>query len=134
MDSGGGSAFLGFMILIVLLGCYLLPGIIASMRKHPQQVAIWVLNLLGGWTMIGWVVAIVWAFTNSQRAEPVNVNVSTHTAAHAPAPQIDVAAEIERFAKLHASGALTDEEFAAKKRQILGLKDWEPVKTDRGAA
>ena len=33
----------------------------------------------------------------------------------------DDASEIERLASLHASGALTDDEFAAAKQKILGL-------------
>lgn len=40
----------------------------------------------------------------------------------APAPTaVDPAAEIEKLASLHDSGALTDEEFAAAKQNILGL-------------
>jgi hypothetical protein len=38
----------------------------------------------------------------------------------APAPA-DSTAELERLAKLHESGALTDEEFAAAKSKLLGL-------------
>jgi len=38
----------------------------------------------------------------------------------APAPT-DSTAELERLAKLHDSGALTDEEFAAAKSKLLGL-------------
>ena len=34
---------------------------------------------------------------------------------------IDVAAQLQQFAALHAQGVLTDEEFAAKKAQILGI-------------
>jgi membrane protease subunit (stomatin/prohibitin family) len=41
-------------------------------------------------------------------------------AAAAPAPA-DSTAELERLAKLHESGALTDEEFAAAKSKLLGL-------------
>jgi uncharacterized membrane protein YebE (DUF533 family) len=37
-----------------------------------------------------------------------------------PAPA-DSTAELERLAKLHESGALTDEEFAAAKAKLLGL-------------
>ncbi len=40
-------------------------------------------------------------------------------AQYAP-PPADPADEIEHLAQLHASGALTDEEFAAAKAKILG--------------
>jgi hypothetical protein len=45
--------------------------------------------------------------------------------APAPAPQYapppaDPADEIDHFAKLHESGAMTDEEFAAAKAKVLG--------------
>jgi hypothetical protein len=39
--------------------------------------------------------------------------------AYAP-PPADTADQIEHLAQLHASGALTDEEFAAAKAQALG--------------
>ena len=44
--------------------------------------------------------------------------------APAPAPAAspaDSTAELERLAKLHESGALNDEEFAAAKAKLLGL-------------
>jgi hypothetical protein len=53
---GGGA-------LLFLLGLYFLPAIVALSRGHHQQTAIVVLNLLLGWTVIGWVGAMVWACT-----------------------------------------------------------------------
>jgi len=41
--------------------------------------------------------------------------------APAPAPADSTTAELERLAKLHESGALNDEEFAAAKAKLLGL-------------
>ncbi len=42
--------------------------------------------------------------------------------AAAPEPESDVPTnDIEELAKLHASGALTDEEFAAAKAKVLGI-------------
>jgi hypothetical protein len=41
-------------------------------------------------------------------------------AQYAPAPA-DPYAEIDHLAALHASGALTDEEFASEKAKVLGL-------------
>ena len=38
-----------------------------------------------------------------------------------PAPVDDGIAEIQQLAVLHSQGILTDEEFAAKKAQILGI-------------
>ncbi len=38
-----------------------------------------------------------------------------------PAPEQDVITQIERFADLRDRGILTEEEFEAKKRQLLGL-------------
>jgi Superinfection immunity protein len=45
---------LGFVI-------YFLPTILAFARNKRDTAAILLLNLLLGWTMIGWVIALVWA-------------------------------------------------------------------------
>lgn len=55
------------------------------------------------------------AYTQTQAAPP-----QAAPAAPAPAPA-DSTAELERLAKLHESGALSDEEFAAAKSKLLGL-------------
>jgi hypothetical protein len=47
--------------VLLLLG-YLLPALVALWRQNRQWRAITVLNLLLGWTFLGWVVALVWAF------------------------------------------------------------------------
>jgi hypothetical protein len=55
------------------------------------------------------------AYANPQAAPP-----QAAPAPAGPAPA-DSTAELERLAKLHESGALTDEEFAAAKAKLLGL-------------
>jgi hypothetical protein len=40
---------------------YFLPTIIAFARNKRDTTAILLLNVFLGWTMIGWVVALVWA-------------------------------------------------------------------------
>ncbi len=63
------------VIIFSLLGTlYCLPGIIASERKKRNAPAIWTLNLLLGWSLIGWVVALVWAVTSEYKhmADPVS--------------------------------------------------------------
>lgn len=48
---------------LVLLALYFFPAIIAALRRHRNQNAILVLNLFLGWTLLGWVVALIWSAT-----------------------------------------------------------------------
>lgn len=52
------------IILVIAIALYLLPGIIASSREHKNSTAIWILNIVLGWSFLGWVAALVWSFTN----------------------------------------------------------------------
>lgn len=40
---------------------YFLPSIIALARSKRDILAIFLLNFFLGWTLIGWIVALVWA-------------------------------------------------------------------------
>lgn len=42
---------------------YFLPWLVALMENHKNAVAIFVLNLLLGWTGLDWIGALVWACT-----------------------------------------------------------------------
>lgn len=55
-------------ILILLVVVYFAPAIIASVRGHMSSGAIFVLNLLLGWSAIGWIIALVWSFTGNTKA------------------------------------------------------------------
>jgi hypothetical protein len=47
--------------VVLLLFLYFVPTFVAGGRGHRQAVAIGVLNALLGWTVVGWVGALVWA-------------------------------------------------------------------------
>jgi len=49
------------ILLASLLVLYLVPMADAYDRAHPKIVSIALLNIFFGWTIIGWVVAFVWA-------------------------------------------------------------------------
>jgi len=57
------GVFLLLVLFAVGLALYFLPALIAASRHHPNATAIFVLNLLLGWTFVGWVVSLVWSFT-----------------------------------------------------------------------
>lgn len=54
----------GLLLLVILLAMYFAPSAVAAARSHRQAVAIFMLNIFLGWTVIGWVAALVWACTN----------------------------------------------------------------------
>ena len=49
------------VLAISIIIAYFLPTIIAVLRKHKNWLAIFIVNILVGWTFIGWVVALVWS-------------------------------------------------------------------------
>jgi predicted membrane channel-forming protein YqfA (hemolysin III family) len=51
----------------LLLAAYFIPTLIAAMRGHPQVIAIAVLSIALGWTLLGWIVALVWSVTAKSR-------------------------------------------------------------------
>ena len=54
---------MSMLLLVGACALYVLPGFCAYGRRHHNRGAIMVLNLLAGWTFIGWVGAMVWAAT-----------------------------------------------------------------------
>jgi hypothetical protein len=64
-------------ILTVLTLGYFLPWAIAASRGKANAGAIGILNLLLGWTIIGWVVALIMACSAHQGAATQNVTVVT---------------------------------------------------------
>jgi hypothetical protein len=54
----------GLLFLIIMGVIYFIPSVIANNRKHRQFTAIFILNLFFGWTLIGWVGALIWAVMN----------------------------------------------------------------------
>lgn len=47
---------------------YLAPTVVAVDRNHPRRAAIGALNVLLGWTVVGWIGALVWALTTPERS------------------------------------------------------------------
>lgn len=57
------------LLLILSVVIYFLPAIVAQSRHHTSSNGICVLNLFLGWTILGWIIALVWAFSGNPEAE-----------------------------------------------------------------
>lgn len=62
---------LGGIVFSALLIVYFLPTLVAYTRKHTNAVAILILNIFTGWTFVGYIVALVWAFTTQREQQQV---------------------------------------------------------------
>jgi hypothetical protein len=52
---------LELLLVVLFFALYFLPTLIAFLRQHKNKLAIFLLNLLLGWTILGWVVSLVWS-------------------------------------------------------------------------
>lgn len=59
--------WLGFLFVLTI---YFLPSLVAISRAHERQFSIALANLFLGWTVVGWALTIVWAFSNQTVDHP----------------------------------------------------------------
>jgi DNA-directed RNA polymerase, subunit RPC10 (contains C4-type Zn-finger) len=52
---------MGTLLILLIIALYFIPTIAGI--KTKQATAIFLLNLLLGWTIIGWIGALIWAFS-----------------------------------------------------------------------
>jgi Superinfection immunity protein len=62
-------AFAMEALIILLVAAYFLPLIVALLRSVPNVGSVFVINLLLGWTFVGWVVALAMA----ARSRPTSI-------------------------------------------------------------
>ncbi|MGB6456514.1 MAG: superinfection immunity protein [Streptosporangiaceae bacterium] len=82
MSTMSALTMLGLILLV--LGVYWLPSILARSWRHPDLVSIVIVNALLGWTVVGW----VWAIGRlvGGRADRLQLAPATVTAAGGEQP------------------------------------------------
>lgn len=60
-------------IAVFAVAIYFLPTIVAAYRSHRNTTAIFIVNLFFGWTLIGFVICLAWAFASAPKIELVTV-------------------------------------------------------------
>lgn len=61
------GGFGGLIIVTILaLTVYLLPALLAYGRIHRQRHAILILNIVFGWSFLGWIVALIWSVMSAR--------------------------------------------------------------------
>ena len=55
----------GFIIW-ALISVYTLPSLIAYSDNHRSRHVICIINLFLGWTWLGWIICLIWVFTDQR--------------------------------------------------------------------
>lgn len=97
---------MGIIFFVIGIMLYFLPTYIG--RNKSNFNAILVLNLLVGWTFIGWVVALVWAISGKPYLNDTN-----------PANAPNISDDLLKLTSLKEKGLLSDDEFNNAKSKLL---------------
>ena len=95
----------------------MLPIIEGALKKHPDLPRIAAVDLLLGWTVIGW----LWAYKTARSAPKVKAPPKPAVFV-APTNHLgpQVADRLQKARDLYVVGVYTEEEYAAQKASILG--------------
>jgi hypothetical protein len=72
------------VIAVIGLALYLLPALVGWARRAPDLAALAVINVLLGWTLVGWVVALAMALRTA--SPPATVQVIQNLPPGVPPP------------------------------------------------
>ncbi len=101
------------IMIIVAIAFYFIPSIIALIRWKKNLVAIIALNFFLEWSLIGWVVSLVWSLSSDSKPQPIVVKSQT------PITKEDGIDKLTKLKKLLDDGAITQDEYDHQKSKIL---------------
>ncbi len=110
-DTTVGVVFVIFIIVGAIF--YFIPSIIALMRGKSNTVAIIALNLFLGWSIVGWVVSLVWSLSSEVSPARIVVNQPLQKTKE------DGIDKLTKLKKLLDEGAITQDEFDQQKAVLL---------------
>lgn len=77
-----GDTTLFWVLLLFACVVYFAPSINAKIRRHPRPAGIVCLNILLGWTLIGWALALVWSYSGPPPTKHQAGNTENKYCAH----------------------------------------------------
>jgi hypothetical protein len=78
MNNSAGA----FLLLVSFTLLYLLPSLVAVFRGVRRSNGLVLLNLLLGWTVLGWIGALIWAVQAETRAEALEARTGVRHPEH----------------------------------------------------
>ena len=54
------DAYVAILTVWIAIYIYLFPWLVSWCRRHNNSLSIFVMNFFLGWTLVGWVAALIW--------------------------------------------------------------------------
>jgi hypothetical protein len=127
-----GKESLTILIVVVIIAAiYFTPTIVAFRREHANKWPIFIINLVFGTTLIGWIGALIWAMHAVHTSESGNnggesgLNLFVNDVKTVRLANTDNASDyiskLNQLQVLLDKGTITEEEFKNLKRRELGM-------------
>ena len=100
----------GIIAISAVLVLYFIRSIIALIRMKKNLLAIIALNFFLGWSVVGWVISLVWSLSSDAKPGKIIIN---HSSAE------DNVDKLTKLKKLMDEGAITKQEFEQQKSVLL---------------
>lgn len=98
------------IVLLCLLIIYLIPSIIAIERKSDSKLLIILLNVFLGWSLVCWVIALIWSLTKNEQPQEIFVSNKKE--------EVNLE-QLEKLSDLLQKNIITETEFEVQKKKIL---------------
>ena len=121
------------IIFLVLLGIFLIPTMVAFIRGHPNRWPILLINIVFGFTILGWFGALIWAASAVHRSSAGShggesgLNIFTNDSPPmrvASQPQLesdtaDIGQKLLRLKQLREEEAISGEEYERLRAPLI---------------
>lgn len=108
----GIAPLVGVFCVAVII--YFIPSMAGNEKKH--SAGIFCLNLFLGWTLIGWVIALVWAVSDEKASAAVPAQ---KTLAHEIGGQRTLTQKLDELDGLLKAGRITQAEHERLKERVI---------------
>ncbi|NPD85344.1 superinfection immunity protein [Lentimicrobium sp. L6] len=113
------------ILWVGLIVFYFIPIIIGLQKVHAKSILI--INLLLGWTLLGWIGALIWAINSPEKnapmqdpiIQPQQESLSKKEKANSESSNNILINDINKLVNLKEKGVLSEDEFQLAKKRLF---------------
>lgn len=107
------ETLLGLFVIVIILAIYLIPTFVAISRKKENKTIIILMNVFLGWSIICWLLALLWAVSDDEK--PTQIIVKERKTKN----EVNNFDQLIKLKELLDKEIITKEEFEIQKEKLL---------------